>query len=123
MTHSLREKIDLPGVELVELVATTNLNEVWRGVRRDDGAPVAVKLPVANQGPEALRQEAETVQDLIGSGCEALIPAQPPKEALKTRRERANQVMRGEYVHTIPNAGTGSKGYRPGRKTSQRRNR
>src|SRR3974390_452953 len=29
-------------------------------------------------------------QDLIGSRCDCLIPAQPPKEALVARRERAN---------------------------------
>src|SRR5437773_7535529 len=40
--------------------------------------------------------------DLIGGGCDALIPAQPPKEALQARRERANQQARGEYVHQIP---------------------
>jgi hypothetical protein len=56
--------------------------------------------------------------DLIGQGCDALIPAQPPKEALKARRERANENVRGEYVHTIPN-----RGYRPGRKTARRQKR
>src|SRR5438552_15323308 len=34
-------------------------------------------------------------QDLIGSGCDALIPAQPPKEALQARREQANRNFRG----------------------------
>ena len=73
-------------------------------------------------------------QDLIGSGCDALIPAHPPKEALQARRERANRAFRGEYVHTIPEpdrlAATRSetrpaknRGYRPGRKTAQRRSR
>src|SRR6516165_6944092 len=42
-------------------------------------------------------------QDLIGSGCEALIPAQPPAAALKARRQQANRAVRGDYVHTIPN--------------------
>src|SRR6266516_7025255 len=46
---------------------------------------------------KALEQAGRT--DLIGSGCDALIPAQPPKEALRARREQANQVARGEYVH------------------------
>jgi hypothetical protein len=58
-------------------------------------------------------------QDLIGSGCDALIPAQPPKEALRARREQANRDFRGDYVHTIPNAA--HPGYRPGRKTARRR--
>jgi uncharacterized radical SAM protein YgiQ len=53
--------------------------------------------------------------DLIGSGCDALIPAQPPKEAMRTRMQRANQAMRGDHVHTVPNPAR-SQGYRPGRK-------
>jgi uncharacterized radical SAM protein YgiQ len=60
--------------------------------------------------------------DLIGSGCDALIPAQPPKEALRSRREQANQRFRGDYVHTIPSADA-NRGYRPGRKTARRRKR
>ncbi len=42
--------------------------------------------------------------DLIGNGCDCLIPAKPPKEALERRRNDANKRFRGEYVHTIPNA-------------------
>ncbi len=61
-------------------------------------------------------------QDLIGSGCDALIPAQPPKEALLTRREHANRAAREEYVHTIPTPKT-QRGYRPDRKMAQRRTR
>jgi uncharacterized radical SAM protein YgiQ len=70
-------------------------------------------------------------QDLIGSGCDALIPAHPPKAALEARMERANRAFQGEYVHTIPNdrlAATQrgvrtskNRGYRPGRKTARRR--
>jgi radical SAM superfamily enzyme YgiQ (UPF0313 family) len=66
--------------------------------------------------------------DLIGGGCDALIPAQPPREALQARRQRANQAARSEYVHTMPNParpeGKGKrKGYRPGRKTARRQAR
>ena len=61
-------------------------------------------------------------QDLIGPGCDALIPAGPPQEALRARRERANQAARGDYVHTIPNPAK-AKGYRPGRKNARRRPR
>jgi hypothetical protein len=70
--------------------------------------------------------------DLIGGGCDALVPAAPPKEALRARRERANREARGEYVHTIPNPGKEggreqeghkSRGYRPQRKTAKRRDR
>jgi uncharacterized radical SAM protein YgiQ len=66
---------------------------------------------------KALEEAGRT--DLIGGGCDALIPAQPPKEALRARREHANQAVRGDHVHTVPNAGKG-KGYRPGRKTARR---
>ena len=73
-------------------------------------------------------------QDLIGSGCDCLIPASPPKEALDKRRSEANTRVRGDYVHTIPAAegskpkGKGSKkqsrnapgkGYRPGRSSAK----
>jgi uncharacterized radical SAM protein YgiQ len=74
---------------------------------------------------EALIQAGR--QDLIGSGCDCLIPANPPKEALKARRDRANEAVRGEYVHTIPNQSAKTslkrKGYRPGRKTARRQDR
>ena len=36
--------------------------------------------------------------DLIGGGCDALIPAAPPPEALEARRTRANAEF-GRYVH------------------------
>ena len=52
--------------------------------------------------------------DLIGGGCDCLIPSQPPKESLQSRREQAN-----DHVHTVPNQ---KRGYRPGR-TSQERQR
>ncbi len=58
--------------------------------------------------------------DLIGSGCDCLIPSQPPKSALRARMEKANESLsEGKYVHQIPNAES-SKGYRPGRKTARR---
>jgi len=68
--------------------------------------------------------------DLIG-GCDGLIPAQPPKEAIEARRKRANQG--GDHYHTVANPAKGEApgergaeppkptGYRPGRKTQQRR--
>ncbi len=87
---------------------------------------------------DALRSAGRT--DLIGDGCDCLIPAAPPREAVQRRRQDANARFRGEYVHTIPNAsdkdtngsvaGGGKKrkrqrrsrsseGYRPGRKGAQ----
>jgi Domain of unknown function (DUF3362) len=69
-------------------------------------------------------------QDLIGNGCDCLIPAQPPKEAIEARRRRANQAVGGEddHYHTVANPAKGekpgerglNKGYRPGRKTARR---
>ncbi len=88
---------------------------------------------------EALRAAGRT--DLIGDGCDCLISATPPREAIQRRRKDANARFRGEYVHTIPgsqtdaakaDSGTGtgkkrkrqrrprtSEGYRPGRKGAQ----
>jgi uncharacterized radical SAM protein YgiQ len=48
---------------------------------------------------EALRQADR--QDLIGSGCDCLIPSRPPKEAIERRRQLAGKRFRGEYVHQI----------------------
>ncbi|MHB1424300.1 MAG: YgiQ family radical SAM protein [Gemmataceae bacterium] len=78
---------------------------------------------------EALLQACRS--DLIG-GCEGLIPAQPPKEALEARRKRANDAVRGDHYHTVANPARGEKagergaeppktGYRPGRKSAKRR--
>ncbi len=59
--------------------------------------------------------------DLIGSGCDALIPANPPKAALDAKRRQANESLgAGKYVHQIPNPEPNT-GYRPGRKSAQRR--
>ena len=76
-------------------------------------------------------------QDLIGSGCDALIPANPPRAAQQARMAKASRsVTEGRYVHTIPKpdapAGEATPGdrrpgqgggYRPGRKSAQRRPR
>jgi uncharacterized radical SAM protein YgiQ len=71
--------------------------------------------------------------DLIGSGCDALIPTTPPREAIVRRRAHANERFSGEYVHTVPTSvsetesGKGAKrqsrhesgaGYRPKRKSA-----
>jgi uncharacterized radical SAM protein YgiQ len=50
---------------------------------------------------EALLQTKR--QDLIGEGCDCLIPSRPPREAVEKRRSDANQRFSGNYVHTIPN--------------------
>ncbi len=68
---------------------------------------------------EALLQAGRA--DLIGNGCDALIPAQPPKEALAARRKQANAALKdGDHYHTVPNPAK-KRGYRPGRKTARRR--
>jgi uncharacterized radical SAM protein YgiQ len=79
---------------------------------------------------EALIQAGRA--DLIGSGCDCLIPAQPPKEAIEARRQRANEAARGEHYHTVANAAKGepagerglpNHGYRPRRKTARRQDK
>ena len=67
---------------------------------------------------EALEQAGRT--DLIGSGCDALIAAYPPPQAMEARRERAKDEISGKYVHTIPNPNQPRTGYRPGRSTASR---
>jgi hypothetical protein len=61
-------------------------------------------------------------QDLIGSGCDCLIPERPPKAALDRRRNDANQRIReqtsGDHIRGGPGAG-----YRPKRKTAAKRPR
>ncbi len=64
--------------------------------------------------------------DLIG-GCDGLIPANPPKEAIEAKRREA------DHYHTVANPAKGEEagergagpvkatGYRPGRKSAQRR--
>jgi hypothetical protein len=56
-------------------------------------------------------------EDLIG-GCEGLIPANPPREALDDQRRRANEEVSAEYYHKVP--GSQKRGYRPGRRTQVR---
>jgi uncharacterized radical SAM protein YgiQ len=78
---------------------------------------------------EALIQAGR--QDLIGSGCDCLIPAQPPKEALEKRCKQANEAV-GDYYHTVANPAKGeqpgerglpNQGYRPGRKSARRQDK
>jgi uncharacterized radical SAM protein YgiQ len=61
-------------------------------------------------------------QDLIGSGCDCLIPERPPKEALDRRRRRANQAVREQTSGDHIRSGR-SDGYRPQRKTARKRER
>lgn len=69
--------------------------------------------------------------DLIGNGCDCLIPATPPREALLRRRQDADARFRGEYVHAMPNQARRKResrhepgpGYRPDTKKSRRKKR
>lgn len=76
---------------------------------------------------EALIQTGRT--DLIGNGCDCLIPAHPPKEAIEARRRRANGAARDDHYHSVANPAKGEPvgerglpdlGYRPGRNTARR---
>jgi uncharacterized radical SAM protein YgiQ len=72
-------------------------------------------------------------QDLIGSGCDALIPAQPPRQAIEARRRQANgTTAEGDHYHAIANPAKGepvgerglpNQGYRPRRKTARRQDK
>jgi hypothetical protein len=71
-------------------------------------------------------------QDLVGSGCDCLIPAQPPRQAIEARRREANGTAEGDHYHAIANPakgepvgerGSSNQGYRPGRKTARRQNK
>jgi hypothetical protein len=77
--------------------------------------------------PEALIQAGG--QDLIGSGCDCLIPSQLPKEVIEARKRRANDA---DHYHSIANPAKGekagergllNKGYRPRRMTARRQER
>src|SRR5437660_1970417 len=76
---------------------------------------------------EALIQAGR--QDLIGNGCDCLIPAHPPREAIEARRRQANEAPGSDPSHTVANPARGepvgerglpNQGYRPGRKTARR---
>ena len=72
-------------------------------------------------------------QDLIGAGCDCLIPAKPPQQALEKRRTNANKQFRGEYVHSMGGVAEKKKrgkkqsrnvakeGYRPERKSVKKK--
>jgi hypothetical protein len=79
---------------------------------------------------EALLQAGRA--DLIGNGCDCLIPANPPKEAIQVRRRRANEAARKDHYHSVANPAKGepagerglpNQGYRPGRKTARRQDK
>jgi uncharacterized radical SAM protein YgiQ len=72
---------------------------------------------------KALEKAGRT--DLIGTGCDALIPASAPVMALRARRERSNRLLKKDYVHAVknPTPHSSSAGYRPGRRSARRQDR
>ncbi len=87
-----------------------------------------------------VRKALETAgrADLIGNSCDALISANPPKEALQARIDKANRAMgnnrpdrnnaasnptEGDHYHSPANnpANKHTKGYRPGRSSAKKR--
>ena len=86
---------------------------------------------------KALQQAGRT--DLIGDGCDCLIPSRPPREAVARRRKEASRAVyeaaRGKSKGDLPATGNGrtkgsksrrrsrhapAPGYRPGRKQTRR---
>ena len=61
--------------------------------------------------------------DLIGSGCDCLIPDKAPREAIENRRGNAQATFKSEHSPKTADKLNPSKGYRPGRKTAKRRKR
>ena len=45
--------------------------------------------------------------DLIGNGCDCLIPAHPPRQAIEARRRQANGTAEGDHYHSIANPAKG----------------
>lgn len=104
----------------------------YTGKDPDTGQPVAVARGMRDRRlqrallqffkPENYFEVREALlaagrKDLIGGGCDALIPSNPPREALIARRERANKDFH-EHTHMkdAPKAPKPPKaGYRPGR--------
>ena len=84
-------------------------------------------------------------KELIGNGCDCLIPSKAPAEAIKRRRQLAGKQFRGQYVHRMADGsavkdGDGDsgklkkgkkkqgrfapgQGYRPDRKAAKKRKR
>jgi uncharacterized radical SAM protein YgiQ len=61
-------------------------------------------------------------QDLIGNGCDCLIPERPPKEALSRRRRKANEEVRdadGDHIRSK----SITVGYRPFRNRSRQQHK
>ncbi|NUN50445.1 MAG: protein kinase [Candidatus Brocadiae bacterium] len=67
---------EMGDVILEERIALTNLNELWRGRRREGGAAVAVKIPISPAAESALRGEVEVVTGLMAAGAKGIVPVE-----------------------------------------------
>lgn len=78
---------------------------------------------------EALRQAGR--QDLIGNGCDCLIPSAPPREAIEARRQEANRRLPDDDDDAVPSGprkkgkrkesrNPPGQGYRPDRESAAR---
>ena len=79
---------------------------------------------------EALVQAARA--GLISNGCDCLIPAHRPREAIEACRRRANEAAGDDHYHSVADPAKGepagerglpNQGYRPGRKTAHRQDK
>ncbi|NOX60262.1 MAG: YgiQ family radical SAM protein [Planctomycetes bacterium] len=62
--------------------------------------------------------------DLIGDGCDALIPTHAPKAAILARRQQSNRNVQNEdHYHSTDREKKLTAGYRPGRSTARRQRR
>jgi hypothetical protein len=70
--------------------------------------------------------------DLIGNGCDCLIPAHLSRQAIEARRRQTNGTSDGDHYHSVPNPanrepvgerGLPNSGYRPWRKTARRQDK
>ena len=68
---------------------------------------------------KALQQAGR--QDLIGDGCDCLIPSRPPREAIRRRRNEANKAFRPGKAKKTARSANGSEQRGDGRKKKKRR--
>lgn len=106
MSDADARRPDPPGVELLEPIVRTNLNEVWKARSRTDGAPLVVKFAASAAGPEMLKLEADTVAVLRRAGVMGVIPAEYrdapephlvlPWKGARTLRDAVDAVRSGD---------------------------
>jgi len=101
----------------------------YTGKNPDTGLPVAVAKGLRDRRlqrallqffkPENYFEVREALlkagrRELVGDGCDALIPTHPPREAILARRERAEKDFH-DHTHMKEKTKSPKSGYRPGR--------